>query len=57
MAERAYLVTFRPKLPKWDQNLQTTSTAFADFFINCPWYKCSLGLRSVPFERENSGEN
>ena len=24
--KRTYLVTFRPKHPKWDQNLQTTST-------------------------------
>ena len=51
-----YFLTF-PVVAQFKINPETLLVTCANFFINWLWYKCSLGLQTVPLEGENSGED
>ena len=42
-----YFHTFT-EVARFEINVETLLFACANFFINCLWYKCSVGLRTVP---------
>ena len=42
-----YFLTFT-EVARFEINVETLLFACVNFFINCLWYKCSVGLRTVP---------
>ena len=42
-----YFLAFT-EVTRFEINVETLLFACANFFINCLWYKCSIGLRTVP---------